>query len=202
MIARLFVTIVLVCYYVDSLGQDDRKIEPGIMAGFTISYFSKAVDEAAQPGSEWKKSFRLSGAFGLHTRIRLTDVLAVRAEMYYISKGGAYYSPAYGVTAVSAQGSTTAEYQRIYKLGYIEIPALLQGHLSRDTDEYPFLMVGPSIGFNVASALKRNDYNSVGGSPVVDESYTSEPFPHAKSVLPSAVVGFGFRDEWKIFMLR
>ena len=168
-----------------------RSFNFGVMAGLNVSSFTGKVKMSSFGSGE--STLRFSPMLGLTGRYQISNLFAIRTELFFSARGGA---TKHHIGSTSIGGSGDRTYHSNYRLNYIEIPLLGEfDFMSKKPADrlHVRLAIGASYGLNVASTVRYNDFTLTGNPQVyVEEEYEVADVDGAKKGILNAVAELSF----------
>jgi len=164
------------------------KFKAGLVTGINISSFTQAIGEFGYRQKDSYSSYpRIGTLLGMHCRYQISDLIALKTELIFNGRGGAYRTENNDVITFGNNGNDKSYYLKNYRLNYLEIPFLIEfGSLKLDKAKQAELRFGGGLSYGLltSSSLRYNGFSPVGSSSEafvpVKEDYTVTSFNHGK----------------------
>lgn len=132
------------------------QVKLGVMGGANFANLNGNDVDGSQIDFSSRTGFGLGGVLD----IRLSKDISLRFTPMYLQKGG----------ELNDTDPDLGEETFAYKIGYLEVPALLKIDFGKSSVR-PYLLAGPTIGFNLSSKL---DYSVPSFSEEIDAKDITE----------------------------
>jgi hypothetical protein len=159
-------TIVVACAPGSASGQPMSRTTFGIMLGGTSSRVTGLSSSSGDLFGGAHVTNRFGVRAGVFVNRKLTSLLSVQPELYYIQKG----------TTLEATGTDGGKLD--LSLAYVEAPLLLRADFWAADTWHPFVVAGPSFAFRVQcrGTLTSDGYTGSGTCKELNDDPTTDLF--------------------------